>query len=82
MYAEKGIRVNGIVPGAVATNIRSSMTGMSDLGTARARIAQSVIPKVGTADDIGKVAVFLASEDSDFVNGTIIVADSGCTSAF
>ncbi len=82
MYAQKGIRVNGIAPGAVATNIQSSMTGKSELGMSRARLAQSLVPKVGQAEDIGKVAVFLGSDESDFINGTIVVADGGWTAAF
>lgn len=70
MYAEKGIRVNGIAPGAVATNIGSSIKDVNEFGSARAGVAQGVIPRTGE------------SEDSSFVNGDIIVADGGWTSAF
>lgn len=82
MYAQKNIRVNGIAPGAVATNISSGMTSVSELGMSRARLAHGVIPATGTSEDIGSVAVFLGSDDTAFVNGTIIVADGGWTSAF
>lgn len=82
MYAQKNIRVNGIAPGAVATNISSGMTSVSELGMSRARLAHGVIPATGTSEDIGSVAVFLGSDDTTFVNGTIIVADGGWTSAF
>ncbi|GAB6991063.1 hypothetical protein JCM16418A_31130 [Paenibacillus pini] len=37
---------------------------------------------VGSSEEIAKVALFLASEDSSFVNGTVITADAGWTSAF
>lgn len=82
MYAEKGIRVNGIAPGAVETNIGSSMTNMSEFGFSRAQLTHGLSPRSGKPDDIGHVAVFLASEESSFVNGTIIVADGGWTSGF
>lgn len=82
MYAEKGIRVNGIAPGAVATNIGASMTNMSELGASRTQKAHSVSPGTGEPEDIANVALFLASEESSFVNGTIIVADGGWTAAF
>ncbi|MGP6139307.1 MULTISPECIES: glucose 1-dehydrogenase [unclassified Jeotgalibaca] len=82
MYAQKNIRVNGIAPGAVDTNIGSSITDMSEFGFSRAKIAHGVIPSTGKAEDIGAVAVFLASDDTSFVNGAIIVADGGWTAAF
>lgn len=82
MYAQKNIRVNGIAPGAVATNISSGMTSVSELGMSRARLAHGVIPATGTSEDIGAVAVFLGSDDTGFVNGAIIVADGGWTAAF
>ena len=82
MYAEDKIRVNGIAPGAVATNIGSSITDVSEKGAARTKIAQAVIPRTGKPEDIANVALFLGSDESDFVNGAIIVADGGWTSAF
>ncbi|MGO2109064.1 MAG: SDR family oxidoreductase, partial [Staphylococcus equorum] len=44
--------------------------------------AQSAIPKTGQAEEIAKVALFLASDDSSFINGTIVTADGGWTAAF
>lgn len=82
MYAQSNIRVNGIAPGAVATNIGHSMTNISELGAAKTKVVQDVIPSVGQPEDIGAVAVFLGSEDSKFVNGAIITADGGWTAAF
>lgn len=82
MYAQSNIRINGIAPGAVATNISSSMTNVSDFGAARTKIVHAVIPSVGQPEDIGAVALFLGSEESRFVNGAIITADGGWTAAF
>lgn len=82
MYAEKGIRINGIAPGAVETNIGASMTSMSEFGFSRAKLTHDLSPRSAHPDEIGHVAVFLASDDSSFVNGTVIVTDGGWTSAF
>lgn len=82
MYAEKGIRVNGIASSAVETNIGSSMTDLSEFGFGRSKVGINVRSKTGKAEEIGQVAVFLGSEDSSFINGDIIVADGGWTAAF
>ncbi|QHS23330.1 SDR family oxidoreductase [Virgibacillus sp. MSP4-1] len=82
MYADKGIRCNAIAPGAVETNISSSMQGASEAGLKRAGMTHGLTPRTGSADEIAKVAVFLASDESSFVNGTVITADAGWTSAF
>ncbi|ASK60730.1 3-ketoacyl-ACP reductase [Virgibacillus phasianinus] len=82
MYAQKGIRCNAIAPGAVETNIGSSITDVNEFGMSRAQVAQSVIPRTGQAEEIAKVALFLASDDSSFVNGTVVTADGGWTAAF
>ena len=82
MYAQSNIRVNGIAPGAATTNIGSSMTNISELGSKRTQVVQAVIPSVGQPEDIAAVALFLGSEDSKFVNGAIITADGGWTAAF
>lgn len=82
MYEHKNIRVNGIAPGAVETNISSSMTGVSEFGASRTKLTQSLIPKVGQAQDIANTIKFLASKESSFINGEIITVDGGWTSAF
>ena len=82
MYAQKNIRVNGIAPGAVMTNISSGMGEVSEFGASRTKVTQSVIPAAGESQDIAEVALFLGSDQSKFVNGTIIVADGGWTAGF
>jgi NAD(P)-dependent dehydrogenase (short-subunit alcohol dehydrogenase family) len=82
MYAQEGIRCNAIAPGAVETNISASMKNISEFGMGRSRLAQAVIPRVGQPEEIANAALFLASEDSSFVNGTVLVVDGGWTSAF
>ncbi|NIK11642.1 SDR family oxidoreductase [Alkalibacillus almallahensis] len=84
MYAQEGIRCNAIAPGAVETNIMNeeAMKNVNQFGGSRTRLAQSVIPRTGKPEEIAKVALFLASDDSSFVNGDVIVADAGWTAAF
>lgn len=82
MYAQKGIRCNAIAPGGVATNIASSMKNVSELGMERTKAVQGVMPRVGEPKEIAQVALFLASDDASFVNGTVFTADGGWTAAF
>jgi len=73
--APRKVRVNSIAPGAIKTNINRSAW---DTPEAEARLV-SLIPydRVGEVSDIGKVAVWLASDDSDYVTGTTLFADGG-----
>jgi NAD(P)-dependent dehydrogenase (short-subunit alcohol dehydrogenase family) len=45
----------------------------------RAMAGMGLNPRTGEASEIAKVALFLASEDSSFVNATVITADAGWT---
>jgi len=78
-YAPKGIRCNAIAPGAVNTNISTTINQPNEFGMQRAMAGMSINPKVGESEDIAKLALFLASDDSGFVNGTVVVADGGWT---
>lgn len=82
MYAPKGIRCNAIAPGAVMTNISSSMGNINEYGLSRATLTHKVTPAQGQPVDIANVALFLASDESQFVNGAVLVADGGWTAAF
>lgn len=82
MYAQKGIRCNAIAPGAVMTNIASTIKDVSEFGMSRCKVAQGVIPRAGQSEEIASVALFLASDEASFVNGTVVTADGGWTAAF
>lgn len=82
MYANTGIRCNAIAPGGVETNIGASMKNINEFGFGRTKAVQAVMPRTGKAEEIANVALFLATDESSFVNGTVIVADAGWTSAF
>jgi len=79
MYAKQGIRCNAIAPGGVETNISTSMTSINAFGMGRVQPGLAINPRTGKAEEIAKVALFLASDDSSFVNGTVITADAGWT---
>ncbi len=76
-YATKGIRANAICPGAVDTEIAVGMKNVSEFGYSRAAAGMGANPRSGSAEEIAKVALFLASDDSSFVNATTVVADAG-----
>ncbi|MDQ0154016.1 SDR family oxidoreductase [Robertmurraya andreesenii] len=82
MYANSGIRCNAIAPGGVETNIGASMKSINEFGFGRTKAVHGVMPRIGKPDEIAQVALFLASDESSFINGTVVVADGGWTAAF
>ncbi|MCC5468176.1 SDR family oxidoreductase [Pelosinus baikalensis] len=78
-YATLGVRCNAIAPGGVKTNINKSMGRPHKFGMGRAMLGMNLNPRIGEPDEIAKVALFLASDDSSFVNGTVVIADAGWT---
>jgi NAD(P)-dependent dehydrogenase (short-subunit alcohol dehydrogenase family) len=78
MYAKKGIRSNVIAPGGVNTNIMKDAKPDEE-GAALCSSGAGSIPRMGESEEIAKVALFLASDDSSFVNGEVLTADGGWT---
>ncbi len=76
-YAARGIRVNGIGPGATVTPINRAW--IED--PARREQVESHIPmgRAGTADEMAGVAAFLASDDAAYITGQTIFVDGGLT---
>ena len=78
MYAQKGIRCNAIAPGGVNTNIGKDMKP-NKFGYERCVSGGSNMPRTGEANEIATTALFLACNDSSFINGAVITADGGWT---
>lgn len=77
MYAQSGIRCNGIAPGGVSTNISATMTNISEFGAGRQATGMSTMPRSGKPEEIAQLAVFLGSDESSLVTGQVIAADAG-----
>ncbi len=79
MYAKKGIRCNAICPGATRTNIGDTMPPdrLDAEGAQRAGAFAALVPAYLEPTDIASLALFLASDESIHINGTIIPADGG-----
>ncbi|HCU93311.1 MAG TPA: oxidoreductase [Actinobacteria bacterium] len=82
--APRGVRVNAICPGTVYTPLMEPMLtarGGGDLAAGLAlTVAKYPIGRLGTPEEIAAVAVFLASDDSSFLTGSVIPAAGGMTS--
>jgi len=77
VYAKEGIRCNAIAPGGINTEIASSM-GMPDRdGYGRIQGVLALNPATGEGSDIANAALFLASDESSFINGQILGVDGG-----
>ena len=81
---ESGVRVNCICPGGIATPIFGAALGVS--GAEADRVAETMkvlltafqpIQRAGLPEDIARAALWLASDDSSFVNGHALVVDGG-----
>ena len=72
----RNIRVNVLVPGQVATPILEQV-----LTKESKEMFESLIPrgKMGRPEEIATVALFLASDDSSYVNGAEVFVDGGAT---
>lgn len=78
-YVTKGIRVNCICPGTVdSPSLHDRLRAMGDYDTARKAFeARQPMGRIGTADEIAHLAVYLASDESAFTTGQAHVIDGG-----
>lgn len=71
----EGVNVNGIMPGPVRTEMMADV--LDDPEQRQKYIDQMCVEYYGVPEDIGRVAVFLASEDSRYVTGHEVAAEGG-----
>jgi 3-oxoacyl-[acyl-carrier protein] reductase len=79
----RGIRVNGLMPGRVATDRLRELDAMSgDEAAARAR-QEAAIPlrRYGDPAEFGRVAAFLLSPAASYLSGVMLPVDGGVTRA-
>jgi NAD(P)-dependent dehydrogenase (short-subunit alcohol dehydrogenase family) len=86
---EFGIRVNCVCPGGIVTPIFARVLGMTqEEAEVTLEPIKSVfqniqaIPRAGLPEDVAKAVLFLASDDSDFVNGEALQVDGGIGRGF
>src|SRR5919206_671372 len=75
--AEKGIRINGIAPGAIATDMNKEV--LENQEKKEKKEQEIPVHRIGQPEEIAKVALFLASDDASYVAGTTIYVDGGLT---
>jgi len=74
-WASKGIQVNGIAPGYIATDNTKNL--MADPVRAKSILERIPAGRWGSPDDLKGAVVYLSSKAADYVNGTILNVDGG-----
>ncbi|MEE9301946.1 MAG: SDR family oxidoreductase, partial [Alphaproteobacteria bacterium] len=73
--ADKGVRVNAIGPGTILTEL--TQTIMTDDEARRNILSRTPMGRFGDVDEVARIAVFLATEDSSYITGQTIYCDGG-----
>ena len=79
--APYGIRVNSIAPGPISTPMTKYWLDRAEdpLALEKEQTEPVLLKRLGTAEEIARVALFLISDDSSFMTGSLVVADGGAT---
>jgi NAD(P)-dependent dehydrogenase (short-subunit alcohol dehydrogenase family) len=73
--AKKGINVNSVAPGAIETDMTKG--SLSDEASKNAFLARIPKGRIGKPEDIGATVAFLASNEADYITGTVLYVDGG-----
>jgi NAD(P)-dependent dehydrogenase (short-subunit alcohol dehydrogenase family) len=73
--ATKGIRVNAIGPGSISTEMARMVA--KDPAVRHAQMARTPLGRYGEPEEIGRIALFLATEDSSYMTGQVLYPDGG-----
>ncbi|GLQ06273.1 SDR family NAD(P)-dependent oxidoreductase [Sneathiella chinensis] len=73
--AQRGVRVNAIGPGSIETDMLKKV--MEDDAARHSILSRTPMGRCGRPDEIAKIAVFLASDDSSYMTGQVVYADGG-----
>ena len=74
-YGRYGIRVNSVHPGAITTDMLDEVFAGSDIR--HKRLENLPLRREGTAEEVAKVVLFLASDDASYITGTEVRVDGG-----
>jgi NAD(P)-dependent dehydrogenase (short-subunit alcohol dehydrogenase family) len=73
--ADKGIRVNGVGPGSIMTDMVKSVNDNPE--AMRAVMSRTPLGRIGDPEEVASVALFLVTEDSSYITGQTIYPDGG-----
>lgn len=78
-YVDKGIRCNAICPGTVdSPSLHERLRATGDYDKAMATfVERQPMGRIGTAEEIAAMALYLASDDSTFITGQTMAIDGG-----
>ena len=79
--AQRGIRVNALCPGPIDTPLLRELYA-SDPAQAARRMVHVPMGRFGTAEEIANAVLFLASDESSYVNATTFLVDGGLSGAY
>jgi NAD(P)-dependent dehydrogenase (short-subunit alcohol dehydrogenase family) len=79
-YAKRGIRANALCPGPVDTPLLQEL--LADPAARARRLVHVPMGRLAQASEIARAVLFLASEESSYVNGATFLVDGGITSAY
>ncbi|MFJ8810800.1 SDR family NAD(P)-dependent oxidoreductase [Streptomyces sp. NPDC102490] len=77
-YGPRGVRINAVCPGTIATPMVDAMIEGGELDRTRAETGQA-IARLGTADDIAQAVLWLSSPGAGYVTGIALPVDGGYT---
>jgi NAD(P)-dependent dehydrogenase (short-subunit alcohol dehydrogenase family) len=79
-YARRGIRANALCPGPVDTPLLQAL--LADPAARARRMVHVPMGRLAFASEVARAALFLASDESSYVNGTTFLVDGGITAAY
>lgn len=80
-FAQRGIRVNALCPGPIDTPLLRELYASDPVQAAR-RMVHVPMGRFGTAEEIANAVLFLASDESSYVNATTFLVDGGLSGAY
>lgn len=79
-YSKRGIRANAIAPGWIETSMPKRFTDVSNIkyeDFVNSISARTPLSRLGNPDEVAKLALFLASDESSYITGQVYIIDGG-----